>query len=154
MNCLECLCIFNTNKKYVWNKALLKNHSPKKVEYVQPLAVKWIIQSQRNVWVKIIKSKMTYSESESDFSFAINSALDLDSASESESRHLYFLYPIFAFFKINLRMVFFISSHNRINSYASNSSIMHIFVLHSITQKVCFYHPSNSLTLAFKYFCS
>ena len=28
---------------------------------------------------------MTYSESESDFSFAINSALDFDPASESES---------------------------------------------------------------------
>ena len=97
MNCLKCLCIFNPKKKYVWNKAWLKNHSPKKV---QPLAVKWLVQSQKSVRVKIIKSKMIYSESESDFSFAINSLSDFESASESgsESRHLYFLYPIFAFF--------------------------------------------------------
>ena len=43
----------------------------------------------KNVWVKMIKSKMTYSESESklesDFSFAINLVSDFDSASESES---------------------------------------------------------------------
>ena len=36
----------------------------------------------KNVIIKIIKSKMTYSESESDFSFAINSASDFDSTSE------------------------------------------------------------------------
>ena len=39
----------------------------------------------KNVWVKIRKSKMTYSQSESDFSFAINSASEFDSASESDS---------------------------------------------------------------------
>ena len=35
--------------------------------------------------VKIIKSKMTYSESESDFGFAINSMSEFDFTSESES---------------------------------------------------------------------
>ena len=39
----------------------------------------------KNVWVKMIKSKMSYSESESDFSFAINSVSDFDSTSESGS---------------------------------------------------------------------
>ena len=54
---------------------------------------------------KKIKSKMTYSESELDSNFAINSVSDFDSASESdsesdsslESGHLHFLYSIFAF---------------------------------------------------------
>ena len=44
-----------------------------------------LFKVNKNVWVKIIKSKMTYSESESDFSFAINSVSDFDSASESDS---------------------------------------------------------------------
>ena len=44
-----------------------------------------LFKVNKNVWVKIIKSKMTYSESESDFSFAINSVSDFDSASESNS---------------------------------------------------------------------
>ena len=39
----------------------------------------------KNIWVKFIKSKTTYSESESDFSFAIDSVSDFDSASESNS---------------------------------------------------------------------
>ena len=41
----------------------------------------------KNVWVKIIKSKMIHSESESelDFSFAINSVSDFDSVCESDS---------------------------------------------------------------------
>ena len=47
--------------------------------------MKWLAQSQQNVLVKIIKSKVTYSESESDFSFAINSVSDFDSASEPNS---------------------------------------------------------------------
>ena len=60
---------------------------------------------------QIIKNKMTYSESKYYLSFAINSASDFDSASGSdsdsesdlkfsfyESRHLYFLYSMFAFF--------------------------------------------------------
>ena len=92
-------CIFNTKKKYAWNKAWLKNLSPKKV---QPLVVKWLVESQKKKYEKkkIIKSKMIYSDSESEFKVAINSVSDFESASESgsESRHLYFLYPILAFF--------------------------------------------------------
>ena len=42
-------------------------------------------KSTKNVWVKFITNKMTYSESESDFSFAINSVSDFDSASKSDS---------------------------------------------------------------------
>ena len=38
----------------------------------------------KHVRIKFIKSKMNYSESESDFSFAINSVSDFDSASESD----------------------------------------------------------------------
>ena len=34
---------------------------------------------------------------------------------------------------------FFINSHNRINIYASNASVMHIFFWHFITQKVCYF---------------
>ena len=66
----------------------------------------------KNQQVKIIKSKMAYSQSESDFSFAINSASDFDSTLESgfesesesdfssvfKSRHLYFFHPIFTVF--------------------------------------------------------
>ena len=44
-----------------------------------------LFKVNKNVWVKIIKSKMSYSESEPDFSFAINSVSDFDSASESDS---------------------------------------------------------------------
>ena len=46
------------------------------------------LKVNKNVWVKIIKRKMTYSESESesDFSFAINLVSDFDSASECYSR--------------------------------------------------------------------
>ena len=36
----------------------------------------------KNIWVKFIKSKMTYSESELDSNFAINSISDFDCASE------------------------------------------------------------------------
>ena len=63
----------------------------------------------KKVWIKIIKSKMSYSESELDSNFAINSVSDFDSASESDSKsesslafmnlgHVYFFYFIFAFF--------------------------------------------------------
>ena len=38
-----------------------------------------------NVWVEIIKSKITYSESELDSIFLINSVSDFDSDSDSES---------------------------------------------------------------------
>ena len=36
-------------------------------------------------WAKIIKNKMSYSESELDSNFAINSVSDFDSSSESDS---------------------------------------------------------------------
>ena len=41
--------------------------------------------SSKNILIKIIKSKMTYSESGSNFSFAINSVSDFDFASETDS---------------------------------------------------------------------
>ena len=44
-----------------------------------------LFKVNKNIWVKIIKSKMTYSESELDFSFAINSVSDFDFASETDS---------------------------------------------------------------------
>ena len=70
--------------------------------YLKQLQSFWV------VYVKAqIKSKMIYSESESDFNFAINSVSDFDSTSNSDSdsesdfssafMNLYFLYPIFAF---------------------------------------------------------
>ena len=46
-----------------------------------------LFKVNKNVWVKIIKSKMSYLESESelDSNFAINSVLDFDSDPESDS---------------------------------------------------------------------
>ena len=44
-----------------------------------------LFKVNKNVWVKIIKSKMTYSESELDSNFAMNSVSDFDSASDSDS---------------------------------------------------------------------
>ena len=44
-----------------------------------------LLKVSKNLWVKIIKTKMSYSESESDFNFAINSVSDFHSASESNS---------------------------------------------------------------------
>ena len=44
-----------------------------------------LLKVNKNVWVKFNNSKMFYSESESDFSFAINSVSNFDSASESNS---------------------------------------------------------------------
>ena len=44
-----------------------------------------LFKVNKNIWVKIIKSETTYSESESDFRFAINLVLDFDSASEYNS---------------------------------------------------------------------
>ena len=44
-----------------------------------------LFKVNKNVWVKIINSKMSYSESELDSNFAINSVSDFDSASESDS---------------------------------------------------------------------
>ena len=44
-----------------------------------------LFKVNKNLWVNIIKSKMSYSESELDSNFAINSVSDFDSASESDS---------------------------------------------------------------------
>ena len=52
----------------------------------------------KNIWVNIIKSKMAYSESESNFSFAINSASDFDSASESDFSSVFMNLDICIFF--------------------------------------------------------
>ena len=83
---------------------------------------------------------MTHSESELDFSFAINSVSDLDSASESGSNSA----SIFVFFLFHICISlnkpvdgYFPHSHDRVNSYASNASIMHIFFWRIITPKVC-----------------
>ena len=83
---------------------------------------------------------MSYSESESGFSFAINSVSDCDSASESnfesesDFSSVFMNRDICVFFLFYICIPlnkpaddFFIHSHNRINSYTSNASIMHIF---------------------------
>ena len=53
-------------------------------------------------WVKNIKSKMTYSESESDFSFAINSALNFESGSESDFNSVFINLDFCIFFALYL----------------------------------------------------
>ena len=75
---------------------------------------------------------MTYSESESDFSFAINSVSDFDTASESDSDSDSESDSSLAVMNLDICIPlnkpadgFFIHSHNRINSYVSNTSIMH-----------------------------
>ena len=102
---------------------------------------------------------MSYSESGPDSNFAINSASNFDSSSESSSESESDFSSVLTNLDICLfspyiytilnKLVgdFFINSYNRINSYASNASIMHIFFWHIITQKVCFYH-----TIKFSYF--
>ena len=86
------------------------------------------------------KSKLIYSESESepDFSFAINSVPDFDSASESDSSSAFIsldicIFLLYICINLYLRIIFFIHSHNRINSYASNAGIVHIFFWYFIT---------------------
>ena len=49
-----------------------------------------LFKVKKNVWVKFIKSKMTYSESELDSNFAIISISDFDSVFESDSGWLWF----------------------------------------------------------------
>ena len=44
-----------------------------------------MFKANKNVWVKIIKNKMSYSESEKDSNFAINLVSDFGSDSESDS---------------------------------------------------------------------
>ena len=121
--------------------------------------------SSKNILIKIIKSKMTYSESGSDFSFAINSVSDFDFASETDSDTdsesdsslavmnqdicIFFIYTCIPLNKPATG--FFIHSHNRINSYASNASIMHISFGTSLPKKFVFITLSNFLNLTFMY---
>ena len=90
--------------------------------------------------VKIIDSKMLYSESEPDSNFAVNSASDFDSDSEFDSNSAFMNFVIFVFFilclhssKKNLQIVFLFYSHNRINSYPGNASIVFVFFCYFIT---------------------
>ena len=46
----------------------------------------YLSKVSKNVWVKVIKSKMPYSESELVSNFAINSVSDFNTTSESESK--------------------------------------------------------------------
>ena len=107
---------------------------------------------------------MFYSESlsEPDFNFAINSASKFapafsesksksdESESDSSSVFMNLEICIFIFYIYTLLNKiaddFFIYFQNRINSYASNAGIMHIFFRHITTQKVCLYH-----TIKFSY---
>ena len=131
----------------------------RKYEYFMDKNMFWFTW---NNWNAKIESKMTYQESESDFSFAINSVSDFDSAFESDSdsksesdfSSVLLNLDICIFFTLYLHPInkpadgfFFIYSHDRINSYTSNASIMHIFIWHITIQKVCFYH-----TIKFSYF--
>ena len=111
---------------------------------------------------------MTYSESEADFSFDINSVSDFDSASESDSNSKSDSESDFNSVFMNLGIcifsfyiciplnkpadVFFIHSHKRINSYANNASIMHISFWRIITQNVCFYHTIKFSCFSFQVF--
>ena len=95
---------------------------------------------------------MTYSESELDSNF-FNSVSGFDSKSDSESDSQ--SDSSLAAMNLDICIVsdgFLIHSHNRINSYASNASAMHIFFSTSFPKKFAFITPSNYLTLAFKYF--
>ena len=100
---------------------------------------------------------MSYSESEPDYSFVIN-LLSIFFESESDDSESDFnsvfmnldicFFPPYIYTLLNkLADVFFINSQNRINSYARNAGITHIFFWYIITQKVCFYY-----TIKFSYF--
>ena len=100
---------------------------------------------------------MSYSESEPDYSFVINSlSFFFESESddsESDFNSVFINLDICIFSTLYLHSlnkladVFFINSENRINSYARNAGITHIFFWYIITQKVCFYY-----TIKFSYF--
>ena len=84
---------------------------------------------------------MFYSESEPDFSnFVINSLLYKSKSeaddSESDFNSVFINFDVCVFYLIFTLScgLFFIKIHNRINSYASNASIMHIFFL-NLSQK-------------------
>ena len=70
---------------------MLQNCSLKHKQCVQLLAVKQFVQSHQS-----------YSESESDFSFAINSVSDSDSASEFDSSSAFMNLDICIFFILYL----------------------------------------------------
>ena len=107
---------------------------------------------------------MFYSESlsEPDFNFAIYSASKFAPAfSESKSKsdesesdfssvfmNLEICIFIFYIYTLLNKIAddFYIYFQNKINSYASNAGIMHIFFRHITTQKVCLYH-----TIKFSY---
>ena len=102
---------------------------------------------------------MTYSESESDFSFALNLVSDFNSASKSDSdsdsesdSSLAFRIQtlVFSLFYICIPLSkdadgFFYPFRDRINSYASSASIMHIFLAYHYSKR--FYH-----SVKFSYF--
>ena len=108
---------------------------------------------------------MIHSESELDFSFAINSVPDFDSISNSESESesdfssvfvnldicTFFLPYIYTLLN-KLADDFFINSHKRINSYASNANIIHIFFWCIITQKKFFYRTAKLSYFSFQKF--
>ena len=97
---------------------------------------------------------MSYSESGPDSNCAINSASNFhyssssfsESESESDFSSVFINLGICIFlFYVSILLNkladgFVIHSHNRINSYASNASIMHIFFWHIITQKFFLSH--------------
>ena len=82
---------------------------------------------------KIIESKMTYleSESEPDSNFAVNSASEFDSHSDSDSNSA--LMNLAMFVNLVMFVNFFFYSHYRINSYAGNASVMFVFFWYFIT---------------------
>ena len=125
----------------------------RKYEYLMDKNMLWFTL---NHWNVKIESKMIHSESESDFNFAINLASDFNSVSNSASDSDYESDFSAAFMNVDICIsfifyiciplnkpadaFFFIYSHDRVNSYASNGSKMHIFFWRIITQIVWFYH--------------
>ena len=92
---------------------------------------------------------MTYLGSEPDFlNFVINSlsSKSVSDDSESDFSPVFMNLDICVFLPYIYNLLnkladdFFINSHNRINSYTSIASIMHISFWHIIIQKVCFYY--------------
>ena len=87
-----------------------------------------------------LQKRYNYSVSDSNSGFDSNSMSDSNSESESDSNSLsiilvifIFLRLVFAFFEINLWIILFFHSYNRINSYAGNASVMHAFFWYLIT---------------------
>ena len=104
-----------------------------------------------NVWVEIIKSKMTYSESELDSIFLIHSVSDFDSDSDSDSD----FESDFSLAVMNLDICiffilfiprnkpadgFFLSILMTESIVTKAMQALHIYFWRIITEKVCFYH--------------